>query len=364
MKPPIPRHLLEIEPYKPGRPIEEVERELGLMGTIKLASNENPLGPSPKALAAMLEACRNVHRYPEGGAVPLATRLAAKLGVATDRLTFGNGSNELIELLTRVFAGEGDEVVMSYDGFLVYRLVAAAVRAHVVRVPAREFRHDLQAMAAAIGPSTKLVFVASPNNPTGTIVTQADWNAFLDRVPDHVVVAVDQAYWEYVDDPEYADALADVSRRANVVVLRTFSKIYGLAGLRIGYAVSPPTIADALARIRQPFNVSSVAQAAALAALDDDEHVARSRELVSEGRQRWARVLDELGLAWVPSQANFVLVEVGDGAAVTQAMLERGVIVRPMDAYGMPGKIRVTFGTPAEDARCAAALAGVLRAHR
>ena len=361
MKPFIPTHLLAIQPYKPGRPIEEVERELGLKDTVKVASNENPLGPSPKALAAMAEACARAHRYPEGAAVPLAARLSETLGVASDRLTFGNGSNELIELLVRIFAGEGDEIVMSEDGFLVYRLVAAAVRAHAVRVPARECRHDLEAMAAAIGPKTKLVFVASPNNPTGTIVTRGEWRRFIDSVPENVVVAVDQAYREFVDDPDYADALPDVSERQNVVVLRTFSKIYGLAGLRIGYSVSPPEIADALARIRQPFNVGSVAQAAALAALDDEEHFERSRALVAEARERWACALNELGLRWVPTQANFILVDVGDGAVVTQAMLERGLIVRPMDPYGMPSKIRITFGTREEDDRCLAALAEIVR---
>jgi histidinol-phosphate aminotransferase len=361
MKPFIPKHLLAIQPYRPGRPIEEVERELGLKGTIKVASNENPLGPSPKALVAMAEACAKVHRYPEGAAVPLASRLSEKLGVTPGRLTFGNGSNELIELLVRIFAGEGDEIVMSEDGFLVYRLVAAAVRARAVRVPARDCRHDLEAMAAAVGPETKVVFVASPNNPTGTIVTRAEWRRFLASVPERVVIAVDQAYREFVDDSDYADALPDVSERENVVVLRTFSKIYGLAGLRIGYAVSPPAIADAFARIRQPFNVGSVAQAAALAALDDDEHVERSRALVRAARERWARALVELGLPWVPSQANFVLVDVGDGTAVTKRMLERGVIVRPMDPYGMPSKIRITFGTRDEDERCLEALTQVTR---
>jgi histidinol-phosphate aminotransferase len=235
------------------------------------------------------------------------------------------------------------------------------VRAKAVRVPPREFHHDTAAMADAIGPKTKIVFIASPNNPTGTIVSRAEWSRLLDRVPEHVVVVVDQAYREFVDDPDYADALEDVGARPNVVVLRTFSKIYGLAGLRIGYAVSPPAIADVLARIRQPFNVNGVAQAAALAALDDAEHVQRSRARVIEARRSWARALDDLGLEWVPTQANFVLVRVGDGARVTQAMLERAVIVRPMDAYGMPDMIRITFGTEAEDDQCLAALGAVVR---
>jgi histidinol-phosphate aminotransferase len=360
MKPVIPSHLLALEPYRPGRPIEEVERELGITA-IKVASNENPLGPSPKALAAMRDACTKVHRYPEGGAFLLGERLARQLGTTPAHLTFGNGSNELIELLVRVFVGAGDEVVMSADAFAVYPIVTAAVRARAVRVPARNWRHDTDAMSRAVGPATKLVFVASPNNPTGTIVGEAAWRELLERVPEHVVIVVDQAYREFVDDPDYADALGDVFVRPNVVVLRTFSKIYGLAGLRIGYAVSPAAIADVLARVRQPFNVNAVAQAAALAALDDDAHVARSRALVLDARRRWARALDELGAAWVPSQANFVLVRVGRGADATRKMLERGVIVRPMDGYGMPEMIRITFGTPEEDERCLAALREVVR---
>lgn len=357
MKPRIPEHILGLQPYKPGRPIEEVERELGLTGTIKLASNENALGPSPVAVAALGGCLQGLHRYPEGGAVVLAARLAGVLGVSSEQLVFGNGSNEIIELLVRVFADRDDEVVMSADAFLVYDLVTRAVRACPVRVAARDHRHDLDAMAAAIGPATRLVFVASPNNPTGTIVTRSEWARFLEAVPDHVVVAVDQAYVEYVDDPDHADPLADVGVHPGVVVLRTFSKIYGLAGLRLGYAVTAPEIAQALARLRQPFNANSLAQAAALAALDDDEHVERSRALVRAGRERYARGLTELGLDFVPSHANFALVDVGRGAAVTDAMLSRGVIVRPMDAYGMPEMIRITFGTEAENERCLAALA-------
>ena len=361
MKPAIPEHLLAIEPYKPGRPIEEVERELGLAGTIKLASNENPLGPSPKALAALARSLAGVHRYPEGGAVVLAERVAAKLAVPPDRLAFGNGSNELIELLARVFVAGGGEMVISADAFLVYRLVAASLRAPCVAVPARAHHHDLVAMAAAVGPNTRIVFIASPNNPTGTIVRSAEWRAFLAKVPEEVVIVVDQAYREYVDDPDYADALADLDAHPGLVVLRTFSKIYGLAGLRIGYAIGSRDIIAALHRIRQPFNVNSLAQAAALAALDDDEHVARSQALVRRSRGFWAESLARLGLRAVPSQANFLLIEVGDGVRVTDAMLQLGVIVRPMAAYGLPEMVRITFGTEAEDERCVAALTRALR---
>jgi len=356
MKPRVPDHLLTLRPYTPGRPIEEVERELGLTGTIKVASNENALGPSPAALAALSEALPHLHRYPDGGAVLLARKLAARLGVEPRQILFGNGSNEIIELLVRAFAGPGREVVMSRDAFLIYQLVARAVDAEAVQVAPRTHHHDLAAMAAAITPATSLVFVASPNNPTGTIVRRAEWREFLARVPAHVMVAVDQAYVEFVDDPDYADAMADLATHANVMVLRTFSKIYGLAGLRIGYGVGDAEIVAGIGRLRQPFNVNSLAQVAAMAALDDDEHVERSRALVREGRIRFARALSTMRLPYVEGQANFVLVEVGDGARVTDQLLRRGVIVRPMDGYGMPEMIRITYGTAEEDARCLAAL--------
>ena len=345
MKPVPHRHLSAIEPYKPGRPIEEVERELGLSGTIKLASNENPLGASPAAIAAVRRAVEKIHFYPEGGAPELAAKLAAKLGVDPACLVFGNGSNELIELCARAFARGGDDIVFSADGFAVYRLVAQAIEARAVPVPAREHHHDLPAIADAIGPRTRVVFLANPNNPTGTIFRRAQWESFVRRVPENVLLVVDQAYCEFVDDAEYPMLLDELRSRPGLVLLRTFSKIYGLAGLRIGYAVGDREVIDAVSRLRQPFNVNSLAQAAALAALDDDVHVERSRRVALEGRQTFARRLSGLGLDFVPSQANFVLVEVGDGAAVTDALLRRGVIVRPMSGYGMPSKIRITFGT-------------------
>jgi histidinol-phosphate aminotransferase len=355
--PHVPDHILGLVPYKPGRPIEEVERELGLSGVIKLASNENPLGPSPAALRAIAEALPRIHRYPEGGAFELTLKLAARLSVAPEQIVFGNGSNELIELLVRTFVAAGDEVVMSSDAFLIYDLVTRAAGGRSVRIPAKAHHHDLAAMARAIGPRTRVVFIASPNNPTGTIVTRQEWRTFLASVRSDVVVAVDQAYLEYVDDADYADALADLPSHPGIVVMRTFSKIYGLAGLRIGYGVASKEVSDALARVRQPFSVNLLAQVAALAALDDRAHVERSRDLVRRARERYARGLDALGLEYVSSQANFVLVRVGAGARVSEAMLERGVIVRPMDAYGMPEMIRITFGTPEEDTRCLAALA-------
>jgi len=360
MKPVPHPHLLGIEPYKPGRPIEEVERELGLSDTIKLASNENPLGASPAAIEAVRSAVRRLHYYPEGGAPELAARLAAKLGVAPACLVFGNGSNELIELAARAFARSGDEIVFSADGFAIYALVAQALDARAVPVPPRDHHHDLPAIADAIGPRTRVVFLANPNNPTGTIFRRNEWEAFLRRVPGDVLLVVDQAYCEYVDDPDYPMLLDELPRRPGMVLLRTFSKIYGLAGLRIGYAVGDPDVIDAISRLRQPFNVNSLAQAAALAALDDDAHVERSRRVALEGRGEFARALESMGVDYVPSQANFVLLEVGDGAAVTDALLRRGVIVRPMSGYGMPSKIRITFGTAEQNRRCLDALADAL----
>jgi histidinol-phosphate aminotransferase len=360
MKPAPHRHLAVIEPYKPGRPIEEVERELGLSDTIKLASNENPLGASRAAIAAVREAVERIHFYPESGAPALAAKLADKLGVDPASLVFGNGSNELIELSARAFAGPGDEIAFSADGFAIYSLVAQSIDARAVPVAARDYHHDLPAIAAAIGPRTRVVFLANPNNPTGTIFRRRQWEEFVCRVPEHVLLVVDQAYCEYVDDAEYPHLLDELPGRPGVVLLRTFSKIYGLAGLRIGYAIGDREVIDAISRLRQPFNVNSLAQAAALAALDDVAHVEHSRRVALEGRETFAQTLSAMGVDFVPSQANFVLVEVGDGTQVTDALLRRGVIVRPMSGYGMPSKVRITFGTKDQNRRCLDALASVL----
>jgi histidinol-phosphate aminotransferase len=358
--PEIPQRIRTLAPYKPGRPIEEVERELGIRGSVKVASNENPLGPSPLALEAVRGVLGDLHRYPDGGAVVLARKLAARLGVDPLRIVFGNGSNEILELVCRLLAGPGDEVVFSADAFLVYPLVTTAVGATAVAAPPRGFCHDLEAIAARITARTRVVFLANPNNPTGTIVTRPALESFLSSVPDDVCVVLDEAYFEYVEDPDYPDGISLLDRHPGLVVSRTFSKIYGLAGLRIGYGVGSPELMDALARLRQPFNVNLVAQVAAAAALDDVDHVAASVAMVRESRRRWAEACARLGLEYVPSHANFVLVRTGRGAAVTEALVHRGVIVRPMDAYGFPEHVRVTFGTEAEDARVLAALEAVL----
>ncbi len=360
MRPKVPERILALQPYRPGKPIEEVERELGLTDSVKLASNENPLSPSRKVLDALRGALAQLNRYPDGGAVVLTEKLAARFGVSPTRVVLGNGSNEIIELVVRMFAGPGDEVVMSADGFLVYDLVTQAVGAQAVRVAAAGFFHDLEAMADAIGPRTRVVFVANPNNPTGTIVKRGAFEAFLARVPHDVVVACDEAYFEYVEDPDYPDSLTYQDHHPGLVTMRTFSKIHALAGLRLGYGVASTEIAGALARLRQPFNVNSLAQVAACAALEDDEYVEAARAIVREGRAMLALGLDALGLRHITGHANFVLVEVGDGSAVTESLLQRGVIVRPMGAYAMTTMIRVTYGTEAENQKFLAALPAAL----
>ena len=359
--PKIPDRIRSLVPYKPGRPIEEVERELGIAGSIKIASNENPLGPSPKALEALAAALSGIHRYPDGGAVVLTEKLAGQLGVDPRRIVLGNGSNEILELACRLLAGPGDEVLFSADAFLVYPLVSIAVGATPVKAPPRGFEHDLDAVAERITERTRIVFLANPNNPTGTIFRRREWESFLARVPENVAVVLDEAYFEFVEDELYPDGMAYIDRHPGLVVTRTFSKIHGLAGLRIGYGVASLEMADALARLRQPFNVNLLAQVAATAALDDTAHVEASKALVRDGRRRWDAALGRLGLEAVPSHANFLLVKTGDGAGVTDALLHKGVIVRPMNAYGFPDHVRITFGTPEEDARAIAALEEVLQ---
>ncbi len=360
LKPAIPDHIRRLEPYQPGRPIEEVQRELGLQSVIKLASNENPLGPPPKALEALRAALAEVHRYPDGSGTLLRRALAARFGVRASQILLGNGSNELIDLLARTFVEPDDEIVFSQDAFIIYPMTARLCRARPVPTASVEFRHDLDAMAARVGQRTRIVFLANPNNPTGTIFTRQEFERFLDKVPPHVLVVVDQAYREFVEDPDYPDASRYLDAHPGLVVLGTFSKAYGLAGLRIGYAIGPEPIIDALARVRAPFSVNRLAQAAALAALEDSEYIERSRRIVIEGRRYLRARLAELGLRVVPSQANFVLVDVGDGSRVAQALLAEGVIVRAMGVYGLPSMIRITCGTPEENRRCVEVLERVI----
>lgn len=351
--------------YEPGRPIEEVAREFGITdpaSIVKLASNENALGPSRKALAAMRAAAREMHLYPDGGSYHLRQSLAVRLGVAPSQVTLGHGSNELIALLGHVFLEPGTSIVMADRAFVVYRLVANLYQAATIAVPMRDFTHDLDAMLAAIRPDTRLLFIANPNNPTGTAVSKEQIERFMDRVPADVTVVFDEAYVELMPPGLQPDTLRYVREGRNVFVLRTFSKTYGLAGLRIGYAVAPEEGIQALDRVRQPFNINAMAQAAALAALDDEAHLVRTRRMVSRGLRQLERGFRRLSLEFVPSIANFILVRVGQGRELFVELQRRGVIVRPMDPYGLPDHVRVTVGTPAENRRLLEALEAALAA--
>jgi histidinol-phosphate aminotransferase len=354
-------YLRGLIPYSPGKPIEEVERELGIPESVKLASNENPLGPSPLALAAMREALPNVHRYPDGSGHRLSQALAKHWSVSPDMVILGNGSNELLELAGRCFLMPGDEAVYARQAFIVYDMVAQVTGAAKVAVPLRDFTHDLEGMRAALSPRTKLVFVANPNNPTGTAVAPGDLEEFLAAVPADVPVVLDEAYYEYLPPELRPDTLRFVRAGRLVLVLRTFSKIYGLAGMRIGYGIGPAPLIDLLNRAREPFNTNSLAQAGAAAALDDEEHVRRTLAATEAGRKYLAEQCRALGFSLVPSVANFLLVDVGrPGPATADALLRHGVIVRPMAGYGFPTHLRISVGTAAENGRCIAALKAVL----
>lgn len=359
----VPANVASLTPYVPGKPIEEVERELGISGVAKLASNENALGPSPKALAAAREAAAKVHLYPDGSAFLLRQALAAKLGVAFEEVFVGNGSNELIELMVRTFTCEGEEVLTSAGSFVAYRLAAQAHGRTFVEAPMKgRFHYDLEALKARLSARTKVVFLANPDNPTGTSFTEAELVPFLEAVPPGALVVLDEAYVEFVDAPGYPDSLALRRRFPNLVILRTFSKIYGLAGLRLGYGVARAELVGFLDRVRAPFNTSLVAQAAGVAALGDLEHVERSRALVRAERPFLAAGLAALGATVVPSQGNFLLADFPgtSGKAVFDAMLREGVVVRPVAGYGFPTCQRVTVGLHQENEKCLAALKRVL----
>ena len=346
--------------YETGKPIEETARELGLdpAAIIKLASNENPLGPSPKAVAAMTDALARAHFYPDGGGYFLRDAIARKHGLSLDHVVLGNGSNEIIEFLGHSFLHPGTEVVAAEHAFVVYRLMADLFGATVVEVPDPDFIHDLPAMAAACNDRTRLLFVANPNNPTGTGVSAEAIDTLVNTVPPHVIVVFDEAYYEFVDQPP--DCVRYVKEGRNVVVMRTFSKIQGLAALRIGYGLMPPHIAQWLQRSRQPFNANAVAQAGALAGLLDTEHQARTKRITDTGRRQLQDGFARLGLDYVPSLANFVLVKTGRGREVFQALLRRGIIVRAMDGYKLPDWVRISIGTPEQNERLLAELPAVL----
>ena len=350
--------IAALSPYVPGKPIEELQREMGLKRVIKLASNENPLGPSPKALAVLNEGAATLHRYPDGGGFRLREALADRWKVTSEHIILGNGSDEILGLLARTFLSPGDEAVMADHTFVIYKMEVMAAHGKAVTVPLKQWRHDLPSMADAVTSRTRLIFVCNPNNPTGTMVSAGEVDAFLARVPKDVIVIFDEAYFEYVRSSEFPDSMAYVKQGRNVIVLRTFSKIYGLAGLRIGYGVTTPEITNYLNRVRPPFNANSMAQRAALAALGDDEHVARSRAVNHTGREQVTGGLSALGLSPIPSQANFLYVDMGrDGRQVFEALLREGIIVRHIEG----GMIRVTIGQPEENQAFLTALEQVLQ---
>ena len=353
--------VVGLAPYQPGKPVEELERELGISDAVKLASNENPLGPPPAVRRFLAECPLDLARYPDGNGFRLKRALAERFGIAPDRITLGNGSNDVLELVARVFLQPGRSAVFSEHAFAVYPIVTQATGAEAHVAPARDYGHDLDAMRARITNDTRVVFIANPNNPTGTWLDAASLERFLTSVPEDVVVVLDEAYVEYVEAPEYPDSLPWLERFPNLVVTRTFSKIHGLAGLRVGYALSSPQIADLLNRVRQPFNVNALAQEAALLALEDKAHVARSRANNREGMAFWEGALTDMGLAWIPSVGNFITVDLGRPAApVNEALLREGVIVRPVANYGLPNHLRITIGGPEENERAADALRKVL----
>jgi histidinol-phosphate aminotransferase len=355
---PLSPFLKTLPTYQPGRPIEEVARELGLPaeGIIKLASNENPFGPSPLALAALQRALAGVNLYPDGNAFYLKQKLAGKLGVEPANLILGNGSNEIIEFVGHALLAPGTHVVVSQFCFAVYPIVTKLFDANLITVPAKNHGHDLSAMLRAITPRTRIVFVANPNNPTGTLAPREEVIRFINDVPDDVLLVMDEAYLDFLNDPLDLSPLVRQGTRPNLILMRTFSKIYGLAGLRIGYGIGNAEFVAALEKIRQPFNLNLLAQTAALAALDDVEHVRKTRVNNFAGLDFFERAFRELKLEFVPSFANFILVHVGDGQRVFEAMQTQGVIVRPMGGYQLPEWIRISIGTPPENERCLGAL--------
>jgi histidinol-phosphate aminotransferase len=359
----VPPHVASLQPYVPGKPIEEVEREYGVSDVAKLASNENALGPSPLGMAAARAACGRLHLYPDGSAFYLKRALSGRFDVPVEEILVGNGSNELIELLVRTFVLEGEEVLTSAQSFIAYKLAAHAHGRRLVEAPMRErFHYDLEALAAHLSPRTKVVFLANPDNPTGTWFLEKELVPFLERVSRDTLVVLDEAYVEFVESPGFQDAMALRKRHPNLVVLRTFSKIYGLAGLRLGYAFARPELVAFLDRVRAPFNVNMVAQAAGAAALEDEEHVELSRALVRIERPFLMAGLRELGATVVPSQANFVLADFPGrpGMALFEALLREAVVVRPVAGYGFPTGQRITVGTRAENVKVLAALRKVL----
>ena len=354
--------LRSLAVYEPGKPIEETARELRVdpRNITKLASNENPLGPSPKAVKAIEGALQSTNLYPDGGCYYLREALAAKLGFTREHLVLGSGSNEIIEFIGHAFLTSGDKIITAEHAFVVYKLVAAVFGADTIEVPGPGLGHDLDAIIAAITPQTRIIFIANPNNPTGTLARQEEIDRFMERLPENVITVFDEAYFEYLDNPP--DTLKFVRANRNVVVLRTFSKIYGLAGLRIGYGIARPELIQVLQKARQPFNVSGLAQTGALASLSDEEHLRKTKRITDEGRIYLQEQFKAMGLQFIPSAANFVLVRVGDGVTAFKELLPRQVIVRAMNGYKLSEWIRVSVGTMEQNRECIAALRAVLSA--
>lgn len=350
-----------IQPYEPGKPIEELERELGIHEAVKLASNENPIGPSPLAMQAVRAALAELNRYPDGGSFALRHKIAARHKVTPEHIFMGSGSCEIINLLAFLFLRPGLNAVSSEHAFAIYPLATVSTGATYRAVPMRNgYEFDLDAIAGAIDEHTRIVYLGNPNNPTGTIYRRAEWKRFLAKVPQRIVIVADEAYFEFVRDREYPDSLADHDGTRLLVTLRTFSKIFGLAGVRVGYAVARPDIIMLLNKVRQPFNVTSLAQVAVMAGMDDVEHVNNTLRVNREGMEFLEREFKKLGIGFVPSQANFILAEVGDGRAVFDKLLRLGVIVRPMNGYGFPRHVRISVGLREENRRLVAALKKIL----
>jgi len=356
--------LRNLAVYEPGKPIEETARELGVdpRTIVKLASNENPLGPSPKAIQAMRAAAEDAHLYPDGGGFYLCKAIAAKLGLALENVILGNGSNEVIEFLGHAFLDLDDDVVTSQYAFIVYKLIATSFGARTIETPSPDFQQDLEAMLDAITPKTRIVFIPNPNNPTGTLISQREIDRFMSRVSENIIVVFDEAYFEFLDHPP--NTLQFVRDDRNVVVLRTFSKIHGLAGLRVGYGVARPDLIEVLHKTRQPFNINSIAQAGALTALKDEAHQRETKRVIDEGFAYLQEQFTEMKVRFVPGVANFLMVNVGDGPTVFQKLLARKVIVRPLKGYNLSEWVRISVGTMEQNRKCIAALKQILRKDR
>jgi histidinol-phosphate aminotransferase len=353
----VPKYITDLVPYPPGKPIEEVEREYGIKGPIKLASNENPLGPSPRAQEAICKALSSIHRYPDGSCYYLKKKLSQFIGVSPEEIVVGNGSDDLIEFLIRVFVRPGREVITSRPSFLVYTKMVQVVGGTNVVIPLSDYHHDLEAISQAVTPKTRLIFLDNPNNPTGSTIHQEDFDAFLKRLPDHLLVVMDEAYIDFARTKDTPRGTDYINRDERVIALRTFSKSYGLAGLRVGYGVMNKRVAAYLDRIRQPFNVNSLAQVGAIAALDDHGHLENTLNTVWQGMDFLTEALEKMGLKVMPSDTNFILVDIGrDAQTVYERMLRQGVIIRTMSVYGLPNHIRITVGLPEENSRCIEAL--------